>query len=315
MIAVVFPGQGSQRPGMGRDLDSQTKSAQDVFEEVSQATGTDLRALCFEADEETLRRTDNAQLALYTCGLAAWAALRERFGRDPSAFAGHSVGEYAAVVAAGALGVADGALLVQERGRLMAACGTDRPGGMAAVLGMDRAEVEQACTDAGGPGVCVVANDNSPGQVVVSGDLDAVQRASALLVERGAKRVLPLNVSGAFHSPLMADASASLGEALRAAPFDGHTQKVPVYANVTASPVSESAAWPGLLERQLVSPVRWAESVVAMARDGVTTVVECGVGEVLGGLVKRTVAGVRTLRVVDLATLDETLSQLAEVPA
>lgn len=305
MIAVVFPGQGSQAPGMGRDFYDHDTYARQVFDEVADATGVDMAKLCFETDEETLRQTQNAQLALYTCGLAAWMSLSQA-KRDltPAAMAGHSVGEYAALAAAGVLSVEDGARLVQRRGDLMARAGSLRPGTMAAVLGMDRESVKRALQGVEG-GTVVVANDNCPGQLVISGDVDAVQSASVKLKEMGAKRVLPINVSGAFHSPLMEDSATAMGGHLREASF--HDGVVPVYSNVTAAP---GAGWADLLEKQLKSPVRWTESVQAMVGAGVTTFIECGNGEVLTGMLKRISSEATGLRVCDTATRDEVLAKL-----
>lgn len=309
MIAVVFPGQGSQKPGMGQDLFENFASAREVFELVSEATGVDCRKLCFETPEDELRRTDRAQLALYTTSMAAYSCLKAEITGDPI-FAGHSIGEYAAVVASGAQSLAEGAKLVQIRGNLMASCGTDRPGTMAAVLGLEREVLEEVCRQASGNGTVVVANDNCPGQLVISGDVAAVEEASKRASEAGAKRVLPLNVSGAFHSPLMLGASQEMGRALQAVPWS--EQKFRVIANVTADVVEHGREWAELLERQLVSPVRWTESVQCMEKLGVTTVIECGVGEVLCGLIKRTTKEIRTLSVSDSATLETTLDALKE---
>jgi len=312
MVAYIFPGQGSQRPGMGYDLASHSPSAAEVFELVSGATGVDMRYLCFEAPEEELRRTDNAQLALFTCGLAAFRAARERGAPSPEMTAGHSVGEYAALVAAGVLALEDGARAVQRRGALMADSGAVRRGTMAAVLGLEADAIREVCEAVAGVGVVVIANDNCPGQIVISGDYDAVQAASAMLSEKGAKRVLPLNVSGAFHSPLMEESAKAMGAVLRATPFaEG---QCPVVANVTATSVTDPSVWPGLLERQLASTVRWMESVVTMRQMGVSHFVECGVGEVLCGLVKRIDKDAATAKVVDMATADETIASLG-VPA
>ncbi|MBS1713302.1 MAG: ACP S-malonyltransferase [Armatimonadetes bacterium] len=313
MIAVVFPGQGSQRPGMGKDLYGTYGPAKDVFHQVSEATGVDAAALCFESDEETLRKTENAQLALYTCGLAAWFSLKEGLSAEVDVFAGHSVGEYAAVVAAGALGVGTGAMLVRRRGEIMAAAGQSRPGTMAAVLGMDRADLAKVCEEVSDKGVCVIANDNAPGQLVISGDVDAVQAACALAGERGAKRTLPLNVSGAFHSPLMDVPAQEMGQALAEAGFGSVAQRHVVFANVTAARVEHAYEWPDLLERQLKSPVRWTESVHAMAKSGVRVFVECGVGEVLCGLLRRIEPEAKGLKVVDPATLEQARSELSAV--
>jgi len=301
MIAVVFPGQGSQRPGMGQDLYKQNSYARQVFDQVEQATGVNVSSLCFNSDEETLRQTQNAQLALYTCSLAAFYAFHDACPTVKfAAAAGHSVGEYAALVAAGFLSLEEGARLVQKRGDIMAKAGELRPGTMAAVLGLDRSEIEPILTLVKS-GIVVVANDNCTGQLVISGDLDAVQEATALLGEKGAKRVLPLSVSGAFHSPLM-DESA---ETMRIALDQAHWQKgeIPVYSNVTTKPGSE---WPDLLERQLKSPVLWTDSVQQMISDGITTFIECGSGEVLTGLLRRINKESVGLRVLDVATLEET---------
>jgi len=281
MIAAVFPGQGSQKPGMGMALIAESGAAAEVFDRASEAVDIDLWALC-NYDEETLRQTQNAQLALFVCGVAAFGAYGHEFA-DGFVAAGHSVGEYAALTAAGFLSIEDGAKLVRTRGELMAAAGQTNPGTMAAVLGLERDAIQTVLD--GIDGVVVIANDNCPGQLVISGEVSAVQAASAALSAAGAKRVLPLNVSGAFHSPLMAEPAIRMGEALRAATF--HPGRCPVYSNVLASPVVDPTVWPDLLERQLSSPVRWTESVQRMIEDGVDRFVELGGGSVLCGLIGR----------------------------
>jgi [acyl-carrier-protein] S-malonyltransferase len=302
MLAAVFPGQGSQKPGMGQDLHDNVPEARAVFDEVSAATGLNVAKLCFESDEDTLRQTQNAQIALYTCGVAAYRALASR-GTSATLMAGHSVGEYAALASAGIVSISDGAKLVQRRGDLMARSGNLRPGGMAAILGLERDPLAEVCAAVSTPeSVVVIANDNCPGQLVISGDKDAVDRACAAASEAGAKRALPLNVSGAFHSPLMEEAAASMGEALRQAAF---TQgDATVYANVTAAPQSDPAAWAELLEAQLKNPVRWTETMQAMVANGVTEIVECGSGEVLCGLMKRISRDVASRAVQDSASLN-----------
>jgi len=304
MIAAVFPGQGSQKPGMGQALAEASTAAHKVFARVADATGIDIENVCFRLDEETLRQTQNAQIALYTAGLAAFFAFSERATEVPiRTAAGHSVGEYAALAAAGIVTVEDGARLVQRRGDLMSRVGNLRPGGMAAVLGQEREPLEAVCREASSKDeVVVIANDNSPGQLVISGDKAAVDRASSLAAEAGARRVLPLNVSGAFHSPLMEAPAEAMGEALRQVSFGLGMGKV--YANVTAETVPEPADWAKLLEDQLKSPVRWTESVRAMRRDGFDTFVEFGGGEVLCGLVRRIDGEARTLAVQDPASLE-----------
>ncbi len=297
MIAIVFPGQGSQKPGMGRELAEGHAEAASVFDRVSAALGQDVRRLCWESDEETLRRTENAQVALYTVGLAAWEVLKAGLPEGAvEAAAGHSVGEYAALAAAGIVSFEDGALLVAARGRLMSEVSG---GAMAAVIGLDRAAVEAACAEAGG--TVVVANDNAPGQVVISGEADAVERAGKA---SGAKRVIPLNVSGAFHSPLMASPAFAMAKELSPVRFGFGNLKV--YSNVTAEPVTEASEWKGLLELQLQRPVRWVETIQNMRRDGASIFIECGAGEVLSGLLKRIDKEAKGLRVGDEASLEET---------
>lgn len=306
MVAIVFPGQGSQRPGMGRDLVENLPAAKVVFERVSAAIGLDMEALCWNSDEETLRQTQNAQIALYTCGLAAWEALNWALAGDvkPTAMAGHSVGEFAALAAAGVYSVEEGARLVRRRGELMADSGQKRPGTMAAILGLERDDLEKVVARVE-TGIVVVANDNCPGQIVISGDINAVQTACALATENGAKRVLPLNVSGAFHSPLMDETATEFSKALAQVNFQ--SGDVPVYSNVTTEP---GADWAELSETQLKKPVRWTELIRNMRRDGVTTFVECGGGEVLVNLIRRIDRDTKGLKVADAATLTETVEEL-----
>jgi [acyl-carrier-protein] S-malonyltransferase len=304
MIAVVFPGQGSQKPGMGKGLYDLRPQARAVFDQVSQATGVDAAKLCFNTDEDTLRLTQNAQLALYVCGVAAWACLCSHLesvmGVD--AFAGHSVGEYAALAASGTVSVEEGAKLVQTRGQLM----VNAPAGaMAAVLGLERDALDAVCKSVNG--IVVVANDNCPGQLVISGEVEAVRFAGEAAAVAGAKRVLPLNVSGAFHSPLMDESAIEMRKALDLASFVGGGR---VFSNVTAQPVVQPAKWPELLERQLKSPVRWTETIQNMLNEGIDTYIECGVGDVLSGLIRRIDRDVKTLRVNDLDSLEATVSAI-----
>lgn len=308
MIAIVFPGQGSQKPGMGEDFYLHDKHAKEVFDQIESATGVKVSTLCFSSDDETLRQTQNAQMALYACGLAAWYSLYHSFPEfKPGMMAGHSVGEYTALAAAGVISVEEGARLVQRRGDLMSQAGKQRPGTMAAVLAMDKESLEEVLKEVSDKGVAVVANDNSPGQLVISGDINAVQAASALASERGARRVIPLNVSGAFHSPLMQESADKMGERLRETEIE--PGDYPVYSNVLAEPGSD---WTILLKDQLLNPVRWTESVRNMIRDGATTFVECGSGDVLTNLLKRIDPDVKGLRVVDCPTKDDAVAQIKE---
>lgn len=307
MVAVVFPGQGSQKPGMGQALFEVRAEARDVFARVSEATGRDLQEICFRLDEDTLRQTENAQIALYTAGLAAWACLAAHLAGTLTvdAYAGHSIGEYTALAAAGILSVEEGARLVARRGELMAQAGRERPGTMAAIMGLERPELERICAET--EGTVVVANDNCPGQLVISGDVASVQAAMAAASAAGAKRAMPLNVSGAFHSPLMADSAVAMAETLKTATFAPGGR---VVSNVTAQPVVQVDRWPTLLAQQLEKPVRWTESVQNMVNEGIRTYIECGGGEVLSGLIKRTEREVKTLKVQDLDSLESTVAQI-----
>lgn len=298
MIAAIFPGQGSQKPGMGQSLYEGSEAARQVFEHVSSTLHLDIAKLCFESDEETLRATQNAQIALFTCGVAAYRAL-EVEGVRAEVFAGHSIGEYAAHVCAGNIPLEVGATLVRKRGNVMAEAGKTHPGTMAAVLGLDADVIQEALKKVSG--IVVIANDNCPGQVVISGEVAAVEAAAPVLSEAGAKRVLPLNVSGAFHSPLMEGPSKEMAKALAAVDF---AFGKPVYSNVTTKPVDNPVFWNQLLEQQLRDSVRWTGSVQNMIADGVTQFIEYGVGEVLCGLIKRISKDVTLSAVYDMTSLE-----------
>ncbi len=307
MIAAVFPGQGSQKPGMGLELWEKHSESKAVFDEVSTAVSLDLRKMCFETDEETLRQTQNAQIALFTCSVAAFRCLTPEIVSRVQAMAGHSVGEYAALACSGTYALSSAARLVRRRGELMAASGQTKPGTMAAVLGLERSQLEEICSVA--PGIVVIANDNCPGQLVISGEVEAVQAAGEAALAAGAKRVLPLNVSGAFHSPLMEEPAKEMATALaESSPLE--QSGVKVYSNVGAEPVEDSRLWPTLLEAQLRSPVRWTESVQNMIRDGATSFIECGSGDVLSGLIRRINKGVSLNRVSDESSLANTIHDL-----
>lgn len=331
MIAAVFPGQGSQAVGMGKELFEKYAAARETFDEVASATGIDVARLCFETPIEELTQTQNAQIALFACDVAAWRALHSETGAHARAMAGHSVGEYAALAAAGIVSVADGARLVRRRGELMAGAGKERSGTMSAIVGLDREKLEEICrsishpqasssqtnysegSDNNGP-VVVIANDNCPGQLVISGDVAAVESAETRAKEAGARLVKRLQVSGAFHSPLMEESAKAMREELDPHLFHS-AAGVRVYSNVTAERVDGATAWPDLLEAQLRSPVRWTESINNMIADGITTFVECGSGSVLSGLIRRVSKDVKTMSVDSAASLDEAKSALAGVPA
>lgn len=285
--AWIFPGQGSQVVGMGRDLYDRFAAARAVFDEADAVLGFPLTRLCFEGPLETLTATENAQPALLTMSIAALAALGWTADAmparpDPAFVAGHSLGEYSALVAARALTFATALGLVRRRGELMAAA---TEGSMAAVIGLDLGPLEAACAEAREAGPVVVANENAPGQLVISGANAAVARAGELARAAGASRVLPLKVSAAFHSPLMIEAAAGLGPAIKAAAIRPAT--IAVIANVTARPIRDPDEIRAELVRQVTAPVRWIATIEYMAVAGVETFVEIGAGTVLSGLVRR----------------------------
>lgn len=293
-MVLIFPGQGSQKPGMGADLAEAHPAARAVFDRVDAALGTPLSRLCFDGPADELTLTHNAQPALFAHGAAAWAVIAERAGPHVRAAAGHSLGEFTAYHAAGALGLEAGAGLVRRRGELMLEAGRARPGTMAALLGDLTVPVEELCARATAEsGTVVPANYNAPGQVVVSGDVAGVERLMELARENGARRAVPLSVSGAFHSPLMEPAAGGLAAALAAAGLADPA--FPVVSNVTASPVATAHEARELLARQLTAPVRWTEVVQELARLHPDALfVELGPGNVLAGLMKRIAPAVTT---------------------
>ena len=304
MISFTFPGQGSQKPGMGSAwLDH---PSWELVDEASAAAGRDVAHLLLHADADELKATRNSQLSTFVASLIVLDAV-ERLGVEPSIVAGHSLGEYTALVASGALAFDDGVQLVAERGEAMQAAATSRPGTMAAVLGLDDDLVEIACARVDDD--VWVANYNAPGQVVIAGSPDGVDAASAAAKDLGAKKVLSMAVSGAFHTPFMAPARDRLRAALAGA--DLRAPDLPVYANVDALPHTGGDEWAGLLGAQLCSPVRWRQTLHHLEEAGVRTFVELGPGTVLTGMAKRTVSGAQTLSVGTPAELDRLLETLA----
>jgi [acyl-carrier-protein] S-malonyltransferase len=285
VVGLLFPGQGSHYVGMGRDLAAQRPEARAIFEEADEILGFRLSQLCFEGPEPELTLTHNAQPAILTHSMAVFSAIASSLG-DVGAAAGHSLGEFSAWVAAGAISFADAVVTVRRRGELMLKSGEERPGTMAAVLGLEDEAIERVCREASGPdGECVAANYNSPGQVVISGDTAAIERALEGARAAGARRAMPLNVSGAFHSPLMQVAEEDLAAQLGAVTFS--TPRFPVVSNVTAGPVVDVVEARDLLRRQLTSPVRWADGIRTMRGVGCSTFIEMGPGNVLTGLLRR----------------------------
>jgi len=319
-VAVLFPGQGAQYVGMGKDLYERCPESREVFEGANRILGSDLLRLMLEGPEETLTRTANSQPAIFVMSYAAWVALKARAERSrgplcprwsqPEAFAGLSLGEYTALVAAGAFSFEDGLRIVCKRGRYMEEACEARPGTMASVIGLTMSQVRDVCDVARARGIVDVANANSPGQIVVSGEREAVQEACRLAKEHGAKAVIPLNVSGAFHSGLMKEAERRLAAELTQ--MDVSVPRVPVIANVTGREESEPREIIANLARQVTGSVLFQQSIELLLGRGVNTFVEVGCGKVLQGLVKRINPQTVRMGVEDMPSLEATLDALEE---
>jgi [acyl-carrier-protein] S-malonyltransferase len=312
-VVVLFPGQGSQKPGMAKDLVDAFPAARDVFARGDAALGTSLSQLCFQGPADVLTLTQNAQPALLAHGAAVWAVARAAVAPRVRAVAGHSLGEFTAYHAAGALSLEDAIRVVRRRGALMFESGTARPGAMAAVLGDASVPIEEICrraSEAADGGVVVAANYNAPGQVVISGEVAGVERAIDLLKDAGVKRAIRLSVSGAFHSPLMATARDGLRETLREVPMQ--PPEVPVYANVTAQPVRDVSAARQLLVEQLTAPVRWTDLVQRLVADFPDALfVEMGPGSVLTGLLRKIAPAAQGMACGTAGEVDQLLTRLA----
>ncbi len=302
-IAFVFPGQGSQAVGMGRELGTSSPR----WDEAAAVLGMDLRRLCFEGPEAELTLTANTQPAILTDSTIALDALTAA-GVRPAFVAGHSLGEYSALVAAEALSFSEAVRTVRARGVFMQEAVPAGEGAMAAVIGLDRAQVQAACTEAQEVGAVQVANLNAPGQTVIAGAREAVQRAVELARAKGAKRAIPLPVSAPFHSVLMEPAARRLESVLKEIAFCD--LRVPVVTNVDAAPLTDGGRVMDSLVRQVTAPVRWEDVVVRLVAEGVDTFVEAGPGKVLCGLIRRIAAQARTLNVEDRASLEATVEAL-----
>ncbi|MDT7779622.1 MAG: [acyl-carrier-protein] S-malonyltransferase [Acidobacteriota bacterium] len=310
-LAFIFPGQGSQSPGMGRELAAEYAAAREVFEEADDALGFALSRLCFEGPAEELQLTENTQPAILVASIAALRAAESEGLPRPDFVAGHSLGEYSALVAAGALSLRDAVQIVRKRGSYMQEAVPVGVGAMAAVLGSDIETVESVCAEALREGeVCSPANINSPGQIVIAGSAAAVERAGALLKERGAKRVIPLKVSAPFHCALMLPAQERLAADLERVEFKDLS--VPLVTNVDAALIRSGAQARDSLIRQVSSPVRWRESVELLVDAGVELFIELGPGKVLSGLVRQTAKRARSLNIEDAASLASTRTALGE---
>jgi len=332
-VAFLFPGQGSQAAGMGADIFETSPAARRIFESADEALGIALSDLCFHGPDDVLRETINAQPAIVTVSLALLAALQATLNEYtsswssplvPSYTAGHSVGEYAALVASGALQLKDAIRLVRERGRLMHYEGTVCPGGMAAVIGMDEGPLEEVCQEATaqavvnlprdahpGQGRVSIANFNAPGQIVISGEQAALSVAMELAKARGAKRVIPLAVSGAFHSPVMQPAAVGLSQAIEQT--EVHDASIPIIGNMHAKPLTKAQEIREELAQQIAAPVQWTRTIEYLAGAGVTIFLEIGPGQALTGMVKRIAKGVTTLNVSSGADIEKVAGIMREM--
>jgi len=307
-VAFVFPGQASQYPGMGKELAEKYPVAKGVFDEADKALGFSISKLCFEGSEEDLKLTANTQPAILTCSVAIYRVLAEK-GLTPDFVAGHSLGEYSALVAGGALKFSDAVQLVRKRGTYMQDAVPAGVGAMAAIMGLSHAVVADVCKRAAGGEVCAAANLNSPEQTVISGHAGAVKRAVELASQTGAKRAVILAVSAPFHSPLMAAMQEKLEKDLRNTEFSD--LRVPVVTNVDADTTTSGSEVRDALIRQVSMPVRWEESVRLLIDEGVNTFVEVGPGRVLTGLLRQIERSIAALNVEDEKSLAATVEKIA----
>ena len=307
-VAFVFPGQASQYPGMGKELAEMYPSAKAVFDEADKTLGFSISKMCFEGSEEDLKLTANTQPAILTCSIATYRVLEEK-GLAPDFVAGHSLGEYSALVAAGSLKFADAVRLVRKRGNYMQEAVPAGKGAMAAIMGLSPAVVSDVCKRAAQGQVCAPANLNSPDQTVISGDADAIKRAVELASQAGAKRATILPVSAPFHSALMMPAQEKLEHDLKTTHFD--KLRVPLVTNVDADTIETGEQAREALVRQVTAAVHWEESVRLLIEEGVNTFVEVGPGKVLTGLLRQIERSVATLNVEDETSLLKTVDKIA----
>jgi len=306
-IAFIFPGQGAQYVGMGKQLAEEFKSADAIFDQANEALGFDVKKMIFESDDETLKVTENTQPAILTTSIACLQALLEK-GIKADVTAGLSLGEYSAHVAAGTISFADAVALVRKRGKYMQEAVPLGVGTMAAVLGLDGAAVVECCKAASDVGVVEPANFNCPGQLVVAGEVKAVEKVVELCKEKGAKRSMLLPVSAPFHCSLLKPAGDMLSKELEK--VNVNDMQIPVVTNVTAEYLKDASKVKELLVRQVSSPVLWENSVIAMLNDGVDTFIEIGPGKVLSGFIKKISKEARTFNVEDIDSLNKTAAEL-----
>lgn len=308
-IAFVFAGQGAQKIGMGKELTENFACAADIFKRASDALGFDIEKMIFDGDEQTLMLTENTQPAVVTMSIAAYEVLKEK-GIRPDIVAGLSLGEYSAHIASGTMTFEDGVRLVKKRGRYMQEEVPEGVGAMAAILGMDKEGVAECCRAASEIGVCEPANFNCPGQIVVSGETAAVEKACEKAKELGAKRAVLLSVSAPFHCSMLRGAGEKLAKELENVQM--HEMNIPVITNVTADYIADSDEVKGLLEKQVSNSVKWEESVRRMITDGVDTFVEVGPGKALSGFIKKIDRALNVHNVEDMASLEKTLAEIKQ---
>ena len=309
-IAFVFPGQGAQHLGMGKEFVENFKEAKQVFAQASQALGYDMEAMCFHGSEEILKKTENTQPAILTASIAALEVLKSK-GIRAEGFAGLSLGEYSALVAANTLNFQEAVQTVRARGRYMQEAVPEGVGTMAAILGLQREKVEEACQEASHIGVVEAVNYNCPGQLVIAGEVNAVEKAVEYCKEKGAKKAVILPVSAPFHTSLLKGAGQRLDEKLKTLKYQPMTSKV--YTNVTALPLKDESEVKTRLVEQVSAPVLWEDIVLNMIEDGYDTFIEVGPGKSLSKFIKKISKEVRILNVEDLASLEKTIEKLEEV--
>ena len=306
-VAFVFPGQGSQSVGMGKSLYDSSAAAKNIFDSADEVLGRSISKICFEGPEEDLKQTINTQPAILVTSIAALEALREKANITPDCVAGHSLGEYGAYYASGVADFATTMKLIDKRAREMNNAAVSTKGAMTAVIGMDKDTILDTISKI--DGVVSVANYNSPAQIVITGEAEAVEKANTALKEAGAKRVIPLPVSGGFHSKLMEEASVNFSEILD--DCDIKDAQIPVYTNVDAEPTTSAIRFKAKMTAQIYSSVMWTQTVEKMIADGVDTFVEIGPGKVLAGLIKKTDAAVTVLNIYDEETLNAAVEALS----